>query len=195
MSNAGSLAFQVAPMAGQLEWLDRSGKIIEKLGEPQRYGDISLSSDGSLAAFTLLSPDGTSKVWSLDLARGTRMPLTPDTPEALMPVLAPAGNAIVYAQRDAVRRRTVLRRITFNALESRAARSRRTGTAAAGAVCRQPTVDWAGFDGHPRHALAGGARRSQPYAHPVREDDCHPLYGAAVPGRPVGRVCLERVGP
>jgi Tol biopolymer transport system component/tRNA A-37 threonylcarbamoyl transferase component Bud32 len=119
VSKAGSLAFQAEPMAGQLGWLDRSGKVMENLGEPQRYGDISLSADGSLAAFTILSPDGTSKVWSLDLARGTRMPLTPDIPEALMPVLAPAGDVLVYTQRDVVRKRSVLRQIKLLSLEDR----------------------------------------------------------------------------
>jgi len=119
VSNAGSLVFQVAALTGQLAWIDRTGKLVENLGEPQRYGDISLSPDGSLAAFTLLNPDGTSKLWTLDLARGSRTPLTAATPEALTPVWSPTGKAVIYADRDATRRRTIIRQISLDALENR----------------------------------------------------------------------------
>lgn len=119
VSTVGSLAFQMAPMTGQLAWRNRTGRTLERLGEPQRYGDISLAPDESQVAFTLLNPDGTSKVWALDLVRGVRALLTPDVPEALTPVWAPSSDALVYAYRDTARKRTILRQIKLGALESR----------------------------------------------------------------------------
>jgi Tol biopolymer transport system component len=54
----------------QLAWLDRTGTVLETIGEPQEsLADVSISADGTHAA--VVGGDFTT-LWAYDLARGTR---------------------------------------------------------------------------------------------------------------------------
>ena len=83
-SRNGVLAFMTgkAQTRTQLLWLDRSGRKLERVGEPSDYtygGTPAISPDGGRAAMTILNPDrGFSDVWIVELATGRRRRLTVD---------------------------------------------------------------------------------------------------------------------
>jgi len=82
----------------QLVWTDRSGKILEKIGEPGVYFGPSLSPDGRKLAVEI---DGhaNSDIWVYDLARNTRTRLTFSQANThnRLPVWSPDGSQIVFS--------------------------------------------------------------------------------------------------
>jgi Tol biopolymer transport system component len=82
---------------GQLVWVDRTGKEIAKVGEPDSYRDIALSPDGSRLAYDLEdSRTGTTDVWVRDLNRNVASRLTFDPRNDIWPVWSPDGERIVF---------------------------------------------------------------------------------------------------
>ncbi len=81
----------------QLVWVDRSGKVLGAIGEPQQ--DIrrpSLSPDGRRVAAIVIQ-NGEWDLWSYDLQRGTRTRLTfTPTGQEWDPAWTPNGKEIVY---------------------------------------------------------------------------------------------------
>lgn len=93
-AGAGVLAFRNSskPARRVLNWLDRSGRAVDRLGEPTEEGEFSLSPDGRLVAFT-----SGGELWIRDLARGTVGRLTFDRRDAASPLWSPDGSKIVFA--------------------------------------------------------------------------------------------------
>jgi hypothetical protein len=60
ISDTGVLAYETGPSTAgarsQLAWVDRSGKEIAVLGEPQDYRQVRLAPDGTRAAVTIVDP-------------------------------------------------------------------------------------------------------------------------------------------
>ncbi len=99
VSENGVLAYQPFSMEGQLVWRDRSGKLLETVGERGGHQDIEFSPDKQRVA--VVRDEGTSglDIWLLELSTGifsrwTRNPLM-DTD----PTWSPDGSRLVFASR------------------------------------------------------------------------------------------------
>jgi serine/threonine protein kinase len=99
VSQNGILVYQSSgTQAGyQLQWFDRSGKMVGSIAEPGDYGYVSLSPDGRTIAFDMY--DGQSRnrdIWLYDLTRKlkTRFTFDPSVDEA--PVWSPDGSRLVF---------------------------------------------------------------------------------------------------
>jgi eukaryotic-like serine/threonine-protein kinase len=85
------------PPREELTWVDRTGKKIASLGPPADYDDFALSPDGANVLATIRDPQqGTSDVWSVDVARGTRTRLTFDPRDDFGARWSPDGERIVF---------------------------------------------------------------------------------------------------
>jgi serine/threonine protein kinase len=83
---------------GQLTWLDREGKVLGKVGDPDVIGNFSLSPDGKRAAFRRLDPQktGTQNLWLYEFARGVATRFTFDSRLDEGPVWSPDGSRIAF---------------------------------------------------------------------------------------------------
>jgi serine/threonine protein kinase len=102
VSDTGVLAYQAGlVLHSQLVVYDRSGKALERLGEPADYAEVSLAPDDSRVAVSLLDPTlGTRDIWTYDIARGLRERLTFDPADDFAPIWSrPQGERIVYSSR------------------------------------------------------------------------------------------------
>jgi serine/threonine protein kinase/Tol biopolymer transport system component len=84
----------------QLTWLDRYGKNVGTVGDPENFRSFGLSSDGKQAAVTRLESTGGRKgnLWVFDLTRGggpTRFTFDASYDES--PVFSPDGGSVVFA--------------------------------------------------------------------------------------------------
>ena len=96
-SVAGPLVYRLPEsQLRQLRWLDRSGKEIGTVGEPDtaRKGIDRLSPDGASYAI-VRSVNGSEDLWLMDTARGTLRRLTSDALDA-RPIWSPDGSHIAY---------------------------------------------------------------------------------------------------
>jgi Tol biopolymer transport system component len=97
VSDNGVLAYQTGSIQSQLVWLDRTGKKLQTVGEPDTCATIALSADGQRAAVGMLDPDGRhSDVWLLDLSRGSKSRLTFDPHSDGSPIWSPDGTRLVF---------------------------------------------------------------------------------------------------
>ena len=97
-SNNGIVSTQ--PKFGKLlqpVWVDRSGKVLEVLGEPEMYVDIAVAPDGQKTAFVITDPqDGSWNTWILDLRGHQKTRLTFESSVGYYPVWSPDGNEIIF---------------------------------------------------------------------------------------------------
>jgi serine/threonine protein kinase len=99
VSTGGAIAFQAGTTAAtsELVWLDRTGKELGKIGQPDTYVDVALSPDGSRIAYSLNDARAdTRDVWVRDLARDTASRLTFDPANELAPIWSPDGARVLY---------------------------------------------------------------------------------------------------
>jgi serine/threonine protein kinase/Tol biopolymer transport system component len=98
VSQNGLLIYEPGTKTGDgtdLLWLDRSGKILGKVGERGAYkGSGRISPDGKRLAVSVGDPE--ADIWVYDLARGTRTRLTFGGGTHLMPSWSPDGQRVVY---------------------------------------------------------------------------------------------------
>jgi eukaryotic-like serine/threonine-protein kinase len=95
----GSVVAYVAgdPPPGQLTWLDRSGKAGGTVGSPADYEHVSLSPDGEHVVTSIRDPaTGTMDVWSIEIARGTKMRLTADPADDFGALWSPDGKRVLF---------------------------------------------------------------------------------------------------
>ena len=101
VSQQGLLAYLEGDLAtgSQLEWLDRTGKSLGKVGEPAdyTYGGIPyIAPDGRSAVLNILSPSrSTSEVHTIDLATGRRTRVTVDDGDHPAAIWSHDGASIV----------------------------------------------------------------------------------------------------
>jgi len=102
VSANGVLAYKGAVGEGvsELIWMDRSGKILEKVGEPGGYFGPRLSPDGRKLAVEINDPhnQANSDIWIYDLIRNSKARLTfsQRNEHNGLPVWSPDGNEIVF---------------------------------------------------------------------------------------------------
>jgi len=97
VSGNGLLVYLTADPNLQFVWFDRSGKRLEKVGEPLRVRNFDLSPDGSRVAFERLDADGrNANLWTLDLARGFTTRVTMDAAMDFTPAWTPDSRSIVF---------------------------------------------------------------------------------------------------
>jgi hypothetical protein len=96
-SRSGVLAYEADAVSTQLVWMDRQGRRIGALGEPDLFTNPALSSDGRRAAVTRLDPSsGTSDIWVIDEERGARA-LTQEPGNEDYAVWSADGRSIIFA--------------------------------------------------------------------------------------------------
>jgi Tol biopolymer transport system component len=99
VSTDGAIAFQAGTtgVTSELVWLDRTGKELGKIGQPDSYLDLALSPDGSRIAYSLNdSRSDTRDVWVRDLTRDTASRLTFDPANELSPIWSADGARVLY---------------------------------------------------------------------------------------------------
>ena len=82
----------------QLTWLDREGKTLSVLGDPQQLFGPSISPDGTRVAVSAKPTDAREKIWIYDVDRGTRVPVesSESGPALYSPVWSPDGKQVAY---------------------------------------------------------------------------------------------------
>jgi serine/threonine protein kinase/Tol biopolymer transport system component len=81
----------------QLEWFDRTGTSLGKIGEPLRYNYAAISPDGKKLAFDLVdSQSGNMDVWIYDMVRTLKNRFTFDPSQDQLAVWSPNGSRIIF---------------------------------------------------------------------------------------------------
>ncbi|MBI4885914.1 MAG: serine/threonine-protein kinase [Acidobacteria bacterium] len=100
VSSAGVLALQAgqAPGAGgsRLVWVDRAGAEVGTVGDPDAYGDVTLSPKGERIAVSVRGASARDIV-IVDAATGMRTPLTSDPGDDYAPVWSADGRQVAFA--------------------------------------------------------------------------------------------------
>jgi eukaryotic-like serine/threonine-protein kinase len=96
VSGTGTLVYTDVPSDKlQLVWLDRSGKNLSTIGEPQRQNSPVLSPDGRKLAVEVM--DGDPDIWMYDLERGIKSRFTFDSSPELVGAWKPSGDELLYS--------------------------------------------------------------------------------------------------
>jgi Tol biopolymer transport system component/tRNA A-37 threonylcarbamoyl transferase component Bud32 len=94
-SGDGTLMY-VSPDREQMAWVDRAGRMLAPIGQPQPLiHQPAISPDGRLVAVSGLE-GGRQDIWIHDSDRGTKWPLTADAPIDSQPAWAPSGKMLVF---------------------------------------------------------------------------------------------------
>ena len=98
VSDTGNLAFQTkTDRLVQPVWVDRSGKVLEPLGDPAPITDGVTSRDGQQIAFVIDdSQEGTTNIWTLDVARKVKTRLTFEPLIAYFPTWSPDHSRVYF---------------------------------------------------------------------------------------------------
>ncbi len=82
----------------ELQWFDRSGKVLGTVGQPALYSNPVFSPDGTRVAVDLQDAGaGTRDLWVLDLKRGTASRFTSDPGDKYNPVWSRDGSQILFS--------------------------------------------------------------------------------------------------
>jgi len=96
-SRSGALAFRGGEVGDvQLQLLDRSGELLETVGDPGDIGTPGLSPDGRWLAFDLVTAGGNGDIWIRDLVRGVSSRFTFGEGHESGPVWFPGGGRIAF---------------------------------------------------------------------------------------------------
>ncbi len=101
ISHTGVLVYR--PLGEDVEhliWVDRTGEVLEELGEPADYDWLALAPDGRIAVDRTTAASNNVDVWVMDPARGTTSRLTFDPQIDGEPIWSPDGRHITYSAQD-----------------------------------------------------------------------------------------------
>jgi serine/threonine protein kinase/Tol biopolymer transport system component len=94
VSDTGILVFRPGGAERQLQWFDRRGELLRRVGQPGVIVNVSLSPDGRLAGVSTRAPEtGNYSTTLVDLERETS---TPFVESAIRLVWAPDGRSVLY---------------------------------------------------------------------------------------------------
>lgn len=97
-ASANRLLYRSAVADVQLEWVDRSGNVVERIGEPRRLSWYRASPDAQRIALTTIDVDGRGDdIWMIDRARSVNTRLTFDPAGDITPLWSPDGSHIVFS--------------------------------------------------------------------------------------------------
>jgi serine/threonine protein kinase/sugar lactone lactonase YvrE len=99
-SQTGTLVYQSGDMEGgwNLLWVDRDGKPVGTVGQPDRYIVPAASPDGKRVAVGIFTGSkGVGDMWIFDMARGTNTRLTFGPANSGAPVWSSDGKTIYYS--------------------------------------------------------------------------------------------------
>jgi dipeptidyl aminopeptidase/acylaminoacyl peptidase len=99
-SDTGILSYITgrADVQAELEWHDRSGKVIGTLGDPTSYRSLVVSPDDQMAAVLVTDMTiGTDDIWIFDLERNLRSRFTFDPALDVFPVWSPDSSGLYFA--------------------------------------------------------------------------------------------------
>ncbi|HKI83794.1 MAG TPA: protein kinase [Candidatus Krumholzibacteria bacterium] len=77
-----------------LRWRDRTGAVLETLGDPSGYWELNLSHDGTRLAFSMGQDSG--DIWILDLQSGMRTRFTFDPADDRCPLWSPDDSQLAF---------------------------------------------------------------------------------------------------
>jgi serine/threonine protein kinase len=100
VSENGVLAYQSGSLVGssQLVWFDRSGKELEKIGNPGTYNNFKISPDEKNIAVSIVDARSrNTDVWLYDIVRKVQTRFTFDPGADDYPVWSPDRNRIVFS--------------------------------------------------------------------------------------------------
>jgi hypothetical protein len=82
----------------ELTWMDRRGKVVGTLGDPQEYLVPSISPDGKRVAVGIKPTNARERTWVYDVERSTRFPLqkSESGPTSYGPIWSPNGKQLAY---------------------------------------------------------------------------------------------------
>jgi len=97
-SRNGRLAFRAPEETLQLTWLDRDGKELSRVGEPGRYGGLSLAPGETRAVVVQYAPRSTidQDLWLVDLKSARSSRLTSNARLEDQPVWSEDGKRVVF---------------------------------------------------------------------------------------------------
>jgi Tol biopolymer transport system component len=99
-ADSGVLAFQTGEeiRTSRLAWYDRSGRELGTFAEPDDYGGLRLSPDGSRCAVEIRNAKtGSIDLWVVDIASGMRTRITSGGPINDAPNWSPDGRRILFS--------------------------------------------------------------------------------------------------
>jgi serine/threonine protein kinase len=96
-SGTGSIAYRASPQQTQFVWLDRAGRLLTSVGQPNEDEIFfsALSADGRNAALSRVV-DGNNDVWFIDTERGVFRRITSDSSGEGAAIFSTDGGRIIY---------------------------------------------------------------------------------------------------
>jgi Tol biopolymer transport system component len=85
------------PQLRQLTVYDRSGKVLNRIGDAGFYNQANMSPDGTRAVVIRVDPrTGNNDIWTMDLASGKGTAITSDNDPQNAPIWSPDGKQVAY---------------------------------------------------------------------------------------------------
>ena len=112
-SDSGLLAYNTGVLNPEvpLEWRDRSGNVLNTVGEPASFGPIALSPDGKQAISEIYDAGGLGDLWLTDVETGLRSRFTFETMGNFGLGWSANGNSVIFSalhnSRFVIRRKAV----------------------------------------------------------------------------------------
>ncbi len=97
-SGDGTLVYRAGQTRNRrLQWVERSGKELEAIGDPAEWGDVWPSPDGKRLVVDVSERSTRPDLWIRDLARGTNTRFTFDPASEIAPLWSPDGRRVVFS--------------------------------------------------------------------------------------------------